>query len=195
MSKKKTIAHHYEPRIDSADLANYEILDWASADSQQARFAVLADRVELAGKSLLDIGCGLGDLWAYLQRRKISVQYIGVDILEKMVQAAMQKHPGVTFTHADIFTDSPFAGGSFDVAFCSGAFNLNLGNNMAFLASAINTMCRLARSHIVFNLLHKRARQEEHRYFFYDPAVVLKMLADSNLKEQIIDNYLPNDFT
>ncbi len=203
MNKKKAISQHYEPRISSRR-ASHEILDWASPASQQARFNVLADNVDLRGKSLLDVGCGLGDLWAYLRDRKIDVRYTGVDILEKMVVEARRRHPEATFVQADIFGDAPsespsptlpISASSFDVVFCSGAMNLNLGNNLEFLPVAISRMCRLSRHIVAFNLLHVRATAEAHKYFYYDPKDVRRLLTSSSCDVQIIDNYLPNDFT
>lgn len=193
MSRKKLIRQHYEPRIEPTR-ENYEVLDWASARSQEARFAVLVDHVDVSGKSLLDVGCGLGDLWGYLTRRGVATDYTGVDLLDKMVLAAQQRHPGGRFVQADIFSSDDF-GGTFDVVYCSGAFNLNLGNNLEFLPLAIRRMCRLSRQYVVFNLLHVRAASEQHRYFYYDPAEVRQLLTSPHCGVQIIDDYLPNDFT
>ena len=138
MSKKKDIGRHYEPRL-RALRESYEILDWASPVTQEARFAVLADNVDLPGKSLLDVGCGLGDLWAYLRRRRVEVEYLGVDILEKMVAAARQRHPEARFEQADIFGADTYEPAAFDVVFCSGAFNLNLGNNLGGVLDRIGS--------------------------------------------------------
>jgi SAM-dependent methyltransferase len=224
MSKKKIIRQHYEPRI-TGGRPGFEILDWASAASQEARFAVLVDHVlakDPDARTLLDVGCGIGDLWTYLVKRRIAVDYTGVDILEKMVNEARKRHPGVKFVQADIFTAGtreqgigtspsssipnpsssipspnslfpiPFLS---DVVFCSGAFNLNLGNNLQFLPHAIGRMCELSRRYVVFNLLHRRAATETHRYFYSDPADVRRLLTSPACDVRIIDDYLPNDFT
>lgn len=194
MSRKRKIQEHYEWRI-SPHRENYEILDWASPASQQARFKVLADKVDLSNKSILDVGCGLGDLWAYFKARKIDVRYTGVDILEKMVQAARDRHPDATFVHADLFVSNPFGPDSFDVVFSSGIFNLTLDNNLQFLTFAAGEMLKIARSQLVFNLLHIRGRTGDKTYFHYDPPQVRSLLADLDCTLEIVDGYLPNDFT
>lgn len=112
-----------------------------------------------------------------------------------MVEAARLRHPGARFVHADIFTSSPFEPESFDVVFCSGAFNLNLGNNLEFLPSAVRTMLGLSRRDVVFNLLHRRAATAEARYYYFDPDDVQKMLAGLDCQVRMIDDYLDNDFT
>ena len=194
MKHRRAIHSHYEPRI-SPYRAGYDILDWASPESQQARFHVLVENVPPAGKSLLDVGCGLGDLWGFLKDRKIAVDYTGVDLVTKMVEAARQRHPDGRFVCADIFQEDTFGPGQFDVVFCSGAFNLNLGNNREFLPVAIRRLVELSREHVVFNLLHHRARSSDPRYFYFVPKDVRRFLAPIDCEMRFIDDYLPNDFT
>jgi SAM-dependent methyltransferase len=192
--REDQIRRHYEPRI-GGDLPHHQVLDWASAQSHLARFEIFARNVPLQDKSLLDVGCGLGDLLTYLDSLGLRVRYTGVDLLEKMVQAARSNHPGIDFVQGDIFQANPFEPESFDVVFCSGAFNLNLGNNEQFLPRAVATMLELARQYAVFNLLHSRAASQEQTYFYYHPDQVREMLRDCPCQVRIIDDYLRNDFT
>lgn len=194
MRKKKAIERHYAPRI-TPGRENYDVLDWASAASQEARFRVLVENVPLAGKSLLDVGAGLGDLWGFLKRRGLAVDYTGVDLLETMVQAARHRHPDARFLCADLFADSPFDPDSFDIVFCSGMFNLDVGNNLAFMPVALASFFRLARDYVVVNMLHKRARGGEGAYFYYDPTEIIEMLQPYRCEVRLLDDYLPNDFT
>ena len=189
-----SIVAHYDPRI-SSKRANFDVLDWSDAASQRARFRVLAENVNLEGKAVLDVGCGLGDLLAYLKQQNIPIAYTGVDIVEGMVEAAKQQHTDGHFVCGDIFSEEILLPGSFDVVFCSGTFNLNLGNNLTFLPKAISRMLLLSREYLVFNCLHKRMATETERYFYYDPIEVRKMLEPFGCELRILDDYLPNDFT
>jgi len=194
MSRKRRIESHYGPRLRKAR-RSHEALDWASEATQAARFAVLADNVPLAGRSLLDVGCGLGDLLAFLTRRGVQADYTGVDLLEPMIAEARRRLPKGRFLCADIFAEDVFGPGTFDVVYCSGTLNLNLGNNMAFLRRAVETFFRLSRDVVAFNLLHRRARCDDERYFYYDPDAVRPLLAEHAVGVRLFDNYLPNDFT
>jgi SAM-dependent methyltransferase len=194
MSKKRIIQAHYEPRIQPGR-ESHDILDWSDAAAQQARFEVLLRHVDLAGLSLLDVGCGLGDLWAFCRARGVRVDYTGVDILEKMVRAARQRHPAGRFECVDVFHGRGLKGRRFDVVFCSGAFNLNLGNNRRFLAHAAKRLLELTRQTVVFNLLHHRATRRYDHCFYYDPAEVRKIVEAMGCHVQVVEDYLPNDFT
>lgn len=192
--KHLQIRRHYEWRI-TPDRQNHEILDWASPFSQMTRFAVLADNVPLAGKSLLDIGCGLGDLLGFLNSRDIPVDYTGVDVSPRMVEEAAKRHGG-KFMHMDVFADDcPLEAGSFDVVYSSGAFNLNLGNNLEFMPRALERMLHLARGSMAINLLHCRCCTDDPVYFHHDPANILRMLDKLPCNVLLLDDYLPNDFT
>ena len=193
MSHKKTIREHYESRI-APGRASHEVLDWASAEGQLARIRALCRNVDLAGKTLLDLGCGLGDLWGFLKECGIAADYTGVDLLERMVDEARRRHPDAHFVCADVFTANPFEPESFDVVFASGAFNLNLGNNQQFLAAAIPRLLELSRDVVVLNLL-RRHDDDDPRYFYYQPDAVLPLLAEHGGHVELLDDYLPSDFT
>ena len=193
-TKASAIRRHYEPRIRPGR-ANHDVVNWASVASQKARFHVLVQHVDLRRSSLLDVGCGLGDLWGYLKGRGLEVDYTGVDIVPKMVEAALQCHPDGRFMCADVFADSPFGEGAFDAVFCSGTFNLNLGNNREFLPVAFGRLFGLARRHVVFNLLHNRWRSRDSLYYHADPKDVRRTLKRFDCQVRILEDYLPNDFT
>lgn len=213
MSHRKRIRDHYAPRIQPGR-ESYDILDWADRPSQLARFEVLAQCVELDGRSLLDVGCGLGDLYEYLAGLGRRVEYTGVDIVGPMVEEARRRHPGAAFYWGDVFSDTPavldadgrtadadhshlnpLAGRRFDVVFCSGVFNLNLGNNGDFLGRAVGRLFELARGHVVFNLLHHRTASRYAHCVYYDPEQVAALLKDWPCRVRIVDHYLHNDFT
>ena len=185
---------HYGPLL-AAGRQGHQVVDWASRRSQLARFAVLADNVDLEGASLLDAGCGVGELWAYLKDRNIRCDYLGVDLMQQMTERAGRLHPDGRFQCADILTQDPFGGRRFDVVFCSGMFNLTFGHNMEFLPMALGRLWEFAGRTLVFNLLHHRAGGAGKRYFYYDPAQVLPLLEPLGCRCRLLDDYLPNDFT
>ena len=197
MTRRRQIRQHYQPRIDRG-LENYDVVDWASAEAQQVRFAVLADEVPLQGRTLLDVGCGLGDLRAYLKARGIETNYCGVDLLVEMTALAADMNPDTRFVCGDIFdpnNDPLDANERFDVVFCSGMLNLELGNNTEFLPAALGRMLGLANEQMVLNLLHSRCEKRYPHCTYYDPNSVLKILEPMGCRLRLIDDYLPNDFS
>ncbi len=188
------IREHYQEKLVNRK-ENARILDWESSEAQELRFRALLDNVDLQNSSLLDVGSGLGDLWKYIRSRSIQLDYTGVDILPEMVQRACGEHPDAKFHCVDIFSDRDFLEHCFDVVYCSGVFNLNLGNNREFFERAMEIFFRVAKEYVVFNLLHKRSPSPEDRYYYTDPEETIEIVSPYCEEYQIVDDYLPNDYT
>jgi ubiquinone/menaquinone biosynthesis C-methylase UbiE len=195
-SRIEIIRDHYAPKFGS-DRLNHEILDWESMEAQHSRFAVLSEYVPLSGKSLLDVGCGLADLYAFLTEHGIRTEYTGIDILPQMASAARERFPEIEIIHGDAFSEPElFSSRVFDVVFSSGIFNLNLGNNIEFLENALRVFSVLSSQYIVFNLLSERSDDKEEKYYYYsirDVEHVVNKFSFSNVK--IVEDYLLNDLS
>ncbi len=197
MAKIQQIKSYYEPNIREG-LEDYKILGWESEEAQMMRFEVLTTNLNLYDKKILDVGCGLGNLFEYLNYNNIKVHYTGVDILPKMIECAKQKELDAEFHCLDIFDSHPFPDKNFNIAYSSGIFNLNLGNNKEFLIQAIKELYELTSEAIVFNLLHHKSLDKEDRYFYFNPEEVKKIIEGLPVefkKIQFVEKYLHNDFT
>jgi SAM-dependent methyltransferase len=70
--------------------------------------------------SVLDLGCGPGNVVKYLSSRRKDLTFLGVDIAAGMIEEAKRQNPGVCFRVMDIM-DMPDVEQAFDVivgAFC-----------------------------------------------------------------------------
>ena len=100
---------------------NIQSSGWSSVESQYLRFDYLCRDFDLNGKSILDVGCGKGDLVIYLKDKGINFsQYTGIDIAHKMISHCDDtiKDVRTNFKQGTIF-DTPIK--SVDVALLSGA--------------------------------------------------------------------------
>ncbi|NLK87242.1 MAG: class I SAM-dependent methyltransferase [Clostridiaceae bacterium] len=197
MKKLEIIKTYYDNNM-SKDLPEYGILGWESAKAQRLRFDVLLSSVDLAGRKLLDVGCGTGNLLEYIDSKGIKVDYTGVDILEKMIAIAESKKLNGVFKYMDIFKNNIFGSNSFDVVYTSGIFNLDLGNNREFLKNALELFMEISRDAVVFNLLHVDSPDREDKYFYFHPDEVrdiLALFADRIARAEFVEAYLKNDFT
>lgn len=197
MSIVDKIESYYCDKIQQ-HFPDYKIHGWESEEAQLSRFKVLYDSVRLSGKSLLDVGCGAGSLVRYLSDHRVKVSYVGVDVLKPMVMLAKQRYPQALFLHQNIFSDNPFPNNAFDVVFASGIFNLDLGNNEAFLQQAVALFGNLATQTILFNCLSVHSNDKEEGYSYIDPKSIPFILKKSGIRMKnyrLIDNYLQNDFT
>lgn len=194
---RDSIRRYYQEKLKTGS-EHYQILGWEGYAQQHARFEALCREVDLQGKSLLDVGCGLGDLYDHLQRRGIRADYLGVDILDFMIEKARQDNPGGSFLCTDIFKEDKLPRSSFDVVYASGIFNLDLGNNQEFFRAALQRFYGLSSEAVVFSLLHERSTQQEAPYFYYRPSQVVDCIDRMGLRVKridILEDYAENDFT
>lgn len=70
---------------------------------------------------VLDVACGTGELLNGL-KKKCSIKGVGIDISDKMIEVANQRHPDLEF-HISTCAPLPFKDDSFDVLTVSAAFH------------------------------------------------------------------------
>ncbi len=79
--KYEIIEKYYLPRLEG-NTEDYLMLGWENKDAQFKRFSVLDEIIE-NGMTILDVGCGLGNLLDYFDSGKHHVYYTGIDIISK----------------------------------------------------------------------------------------------------------------
>ncbi|NOY79761.1 MAG: class I SAM-dependent methyltransferase [Kiritimatiellaeota bacterium] len=215
--KRQRIRAHYEPRI-APERENFDVLDWGSRADQFRRFQVMVDavqgnarprqitrrsrrdarsvrRLDLNTSTLLDVGCGLADLGAFLQTRAPACRYVGVDLTPGILAEARRRSAVCRLVLADVFEAAPFRGKAFDLVTCSGVFNLKLGNNDQFVTRALDALFSLAGKCVVANFLHHRTRRKYPHCYYYDPEQVCANVPEQVAEIWLFDDYLENDFT
>lgn len=76
-----------------------EGVGWGSAETQRKRFEAMNLWSLWPWGSLLDVGCGLGDLVLFLKEKGQDCRdtYIGIDAMPEMVEEARHRHAGWRF--------------------------------------------------------------------------------------------------
>jgi len=194
MYDRRILEKHYIPRINSSD-KGHVILDWESEDAQVRRFEVLFDHIDVSGRSILDVGCGIGDLYRMAASRCDAVSYTGIDILPEMVEEARLRHPEGNFITGDLLKEQLFAPGSFDILFSSGIFNLKVGDNHAFLKRALEVFFSISSCWVVFNLLDPKHPVQRDIYYYFEPEEALEMAKKHADHVEIVYDYVPKDYT
>ena len=197
MNPLQKIHNHYAPRIRESE-PGWKILDWASEQGQRLRFETLAKHLRKSGAeslTLLDVGCGTADLFAFLQNELPAIHYTGVDLLAEIVAEARRRHADAQILQGDVFDGTVFPPRSFDVIFCSGVFNLDLGNNETFVPRALSVLRALARRAVVVNFLHARAANKFAGCHYYAPETIMALCQPLAPRVELDEGYLENDFT
>lgn len=187
---QKRIRDFYEGALETYG-TDPRSVHWASEESQKIRFEVLNKIADLNGKRVLDVGCGLGDLYKFFITKEIPVEYAGIDIVPIFVARAQERFPDATFRVADIFSVNE----QYDYVLASGALNFAVVDSKEYYFSMIKKMLECAASGLAFNMLNKAEHSNDETYVSYDIDEVVAYCKTLTDKVVVLADYLPWDFT
>jgi SAM-dependent methyltransferase len=187
------------PKIDnktfySTAIEKYGItakgVNWHSKESQKLRFDIILDMLpqDMSSYSIADAGCGFGDLYLYmLKKKRAPKEYIGIDSLEEMYAIALN-NTGCEIVVADICADKlPSA----DFYVCSGAMNVLESFETHLFVRNCFLSCRVG---FIFNVLHGKKKSQTYNYM--TTAEIEQLAKDLDVKKVLIrDDYMDDDIT
>ena len=164
---------------------------WSDTHGQQTCFLVLGQISDLSGQSVLDVGCGLGDLYTFFLEKKIDAAYTGIDIVPDFIVDAQERFPTAQFEVKDILSVTK----QYDFVLASGALSFKVADNKKYYFSIIKKMYELAKKGVAFNMLNRDVHIDDEFYNAYDPNEVADFCKTFCDNVQIVMDYLPQDFT
>ena len=184
--------NHFRGLVDRFGV-DIQALGWRDSRSQTARFEVLASGGLDPEASLLDIGCGQGDLFAWLRENGYRMDYCGVDLTPEMVSIARTRFPEARFEVADLFDlDASYCA---DHVIASGIFTLRQAAPFDYLQAAVTHLYRLAKVSFAFNCLSTHSEQQDEGEYREDPAKVLRFCLTLTPFATLRHDYHRGDFT
>ena len=149
--------------------ATFEAVDYNSKESQEIRFIQLLKVIDTDNPfTIIDYGCGYGELAHFINGLGFEFEYQGFDISEAMIKQAIKKTPkDLGFKFTTNLTEVKPA----DYAVASGIFNKKLeADNKAWENLAIDTlknMANLSQRGFSFNMLTSYSDPEFMREDLY----------------------------
>jgi SAM-dependent methyltransferase len=125
-------------------------LKWASYRAAAQRYRQLLNDLNIEGKSVLDAGCGMGDLLPYLYSKSDKFDYLGVDKTAGFIDIAKKRYLGHKFEVGDPFDESFTK--QFDIVLCSGVMNANAPDWQQERQKMITQLFSLAKESLAFNM-------------------------------------------
>ena len=149
---------------------NYKTVGWGSIKDQVLRFDMLCRGLDLTGKTILDIGCGLGDIVPYLEARyPAGFKYTGIDLAPSLIEAAQEEftQPNISFICGDMnkLNESE----QYDIVLLSGALSYRVHDNKSYAKAMLKKLFRMSREVISVNFLSDYVDYQEEKNFHYSP--------------------------
>lgn len=169
-------------------------LQWTSYKSAAIRYRQLVNDLELGNKSILDAGCGMGDLLPYIYAKTANFQYLGVDVTPEFIDIAKKRYHGHEFQVADPFSDEFTE--RFDVVVSSGVLNANKPSWLEERKQRIQKLYVIADEVLAFNMAGGLAPLPEGKKVAYARALdILNFCISLTPKIIFKSHYHRKDFT
>jgi SAM-dependent methyltransferase len=174
-------------------------LGWGSTEQQEYRFLNIVSYLDLDEKSILDIGCGFGDLFTFIDKNSNTIKnYTGWDINPDLLkQANHTDNPKVKYDVRDISNELIDSNNIFDIGIMLGLLNFNLKSeelNYEYSKQLINNAFSAVKEVLVVDFLSTHLTPDypkEDFVFYHDPIKMLEFALTLTPNVVIKHNYAP----
>lgn len=170
-------------------------MDWKDEASQQLRFDVIARYIDPTTKpSILDVGCGSGEFFAFCNERDWSVDYLGVDICPEMVATCNHRFgdsTAVQLQEGELATWDR----QFDYVIASGTFNAKLSASTEmwrrYFHENIRAMFQLSRIATIVNCMSAFVDFKVDHLYYPEPSELQEFALGHLGRHFVIDHSYP----
>jgi SAM-dependent methyltransferase len=165
------IVDHYE-RCLAEHGDTHRGVDWPRHEDVDTRYDVMLGVIRPDDDGpvrLLDVGCGAGHLYDYMQRREIrGIAYEGLDISRRFVELCRSKYPTVPFHCVDVLEPAAEVPAC-DYAVLNGVFteklSLSFAEMLAYFQAVISAVFARVNKGLAFNVMSKQVDWEREDLF------------------------------
>jgi SAM-dependent methyltransferase len=172
--KNATVAWYRERLAQHG--AGIKALSSGTEERRAIRFGVLTGVGIEPGCSVLDVGCGFADYYAYLQEKSCAVAYTGVDLVPEFIEQAKRSFPSLDLQVRDL-QKNPVAPASYDYVVCSQTFNLRFGrdSNLPLVAEMMGRMFAAARKGVAIDFVTDHVDFKEDYLVYHSPEAMFRL--------------------
>lgn len=179
-------AHGYAPSA----------LGWDKG-KQFLRFHQLTSNWDLAGASILDVGCGFGDFVGYLRAMNVEARaYVGIDLVGEFIAEGERRFgsPWATFLKTGLEDFAPQS--TFDYVIASGIFNLKVEGIDGYeqIRRSLGRMFSLSNIALSADFLSDKVEYAYEHNFVSAPETILSMAYGLSRNVVLRNDYFPFEF-
>lgn len=145
--------------------------------------------------TVLDYGCGFGDLFGFLSSGGWHGDYTGVDIVPELIEEGRVRWASARAHFLCLTHDTPDDIPPADLAVAIGVFNHKLkSSNDEFIAQTLDVLWKLSRKVVVLDFMSTVADIRYDHLHYADPAEIYRLCSKYSKRIQIEHSYMPFEF-
>jgi len=162
---------------------------------QNVRFNVIKEIGIVPSDTILDIGCGFGDLLIFLKESiNYTGKYTGIDITPEFIEACKRLHPGEDFRELDILQN--VISEKWDYVVLTGTLNIEIGeSHIDFVKNMITKMFYMSKKGISVDFISIYGDNRNEYIFRADPFEIFSFCRTLTKRICLRYDYLPYEFT
>jgi len=190
INNKFTI-EHYESQLK---LHGYspKTLGWING-RHNLRYYILLSQWTFANNSLLDFGCGFGDLFRFCTKNDYQIAYEGVDLSSQLIEMGRHVYPEANLWHGDVLHEGLQK--NYDFIVSSGVHNLKLDNTWEFIQATFTFFDKHSNLGFALNFLSSEVEYTLEHTYHADPAKILALAYKYSNRVVLRNDYMPFEFT
>lgn len=191
---REKIVDRYTQRFEEFGV-DLRALNPGSEDHYRLQHAVHAAAGPMNGKTVLDIGCGLGHYYEFLRGQDCDVDYIGYDLVPAFIESNKQRFPQAHFEVRDVSRDG-IAHEADYIVMCQ-VFNNRYSDvsNADVVKATVSAAFASARSCVSVDMLSKYVNYEDPRLNYFNPEEMFTHGKSLSPYVLLRHDYLPFHFT
>ena len=170
-------------------------LNSGDAAKQRARHQVHALALRGACPSVLDVGCGLGAFYEYLQEGGRACRYTGYDIVPEYIEICKTRFPRGEFAVRNVFFDG--IQGVYDTIVMSQVLNnrYEQSSNVDVMEAALRSAFAAARISVSVDMLSTYVDFKRQEVFYYSPEAIFSFAKTLCKRVVLRHDYRPFEFS
>lgn len=201
MENYKTIADHYKQKFtEHGDTP--QGYDWSNEDDMRKRYLIMRGLFNIPSSediSVLDFGCGAGGFYEYVKNFP-TINYTGIDINERAINAAGVKYPETPFGVLDIhdkegweiFNNPRICKENYDYVIMNGVFTVRNGLSQdemsCFLCNTLDKLWLKCNKGMAFNLMSNLVDWKRDDLYHVSMDQICQYLVDNFSRNFVIRN-------
>lgn len=176
-----------------------QALGWGTKGRAKLRYEILLSQWDFNGCSVLDFGCGFGDMFGYMCAKGMeNITYTGIDINPNFISVAKDKYSvsgsnSAQFHLKNLLDDD--TNPEYDYILSSGVFNYKLDDNMGFITRCFDRFNKIAQKGFSVNFLSSKVAFEYDYTYHANPAAIVDLAYRYSNNVVLRNDYMPFEFT